>query len=555
MKQNQAATANKGGFRERVRALTRQRRFRYGALATTLTAAVIALVVVVNVLFTAMTSNYRWYVDMTSSTGGEGLFTLSEPTVTAIEAVKETTRYEIIFCAEEDMAKSSQKGFYVWNCADAFAHSVDNVTLRYLDVSNPNDLAYFRADKDPSSTTVIVAAYDKDAPVGSQPNSFRRISYDSFFTSDPESGDVYAFDGEYKLALTLLGLSTTKPLVYFVTGHGEQNDEETPLYQLFLDAGYVVKVVDLTRDNLDSDSAVLVINNPQKDIGAYNRTDEEGNPYTVDEVSKIITFLRSHRGNLVVFADFYKYKLPNLQELMSQYGVGVYTDGYVEQDSSLTEDKRTLVAKYPMNQNNTSYGVLPTDKNISTIVKNACGLYISPAHAGQMQDGDGQYTDDYSFLGGPAGGTASTVVSPVLWSDSNATIAGANRAQHILMAMAVTNHYPSEADDASEWTNAETHSFALFCGSGEFMSEAFYDGKESNRYGNRDILYTLFLSISSNSGSIKSLPSNTALKLLPDESLDITVSQADVWTVVCTALLPLAVSICGIVVYVRRKHL
>jgi hypothetical protein len=115
MKQNQAATANKGGFRERVRALTRQRRFRYGALATTLTAAVIALVVVVNVLFTAMTSNYRWYVDMTSSTGGEGLFTLSEPTVTAIEAVKETTRYEIIFCAEEDVAKSAIKGFYVWN--------------------------------------------------------------------------------------------------------------------------------------------------------------------------------------------------------------------------------------------------------------------------------------------------------------------------------------------------------------------------------------------------------------------------------------------------------
>ncbi len=556
MKQNQQQNAaKKGGIKAFLAGLSRQRRFRYGALATALTAAAIAVVIAINVLFSALATGYRWYVDMTGTDGADGLFTISEETVAALEGVKDTTRYEIIFCAEKDMVNSTAKGYYVWNCADEFAKEVENITLRYLDVSNPNDLAYFRADSDPSSTTVIVAAYDKDAPAGAQPNSFRRLSYDNFFTSDTTSGEIFAFDGEYKFALTLLGLSTVKPSVYFVTGHGENNDEQTPLYQLFLDAGYVVSVVDLTRDSINTDSAVLVINNPKKDIGAYERSDEEGNPYTVDEVSKIITFLRSHRGNLVVFADFYKYKLPNLQELMSQYGIGVYTEGYVEQANSLTEDHRTLVATYPTNADNTSAGVLPSDKNISTIVKNACGLYVDTAHAGQMQDSEGGYTDDYNFLGGPAGGGATTVISPVLWSDSSATIAGANQKRHILMAMAVNTHYPSDADNASEWTNTENHSFALFCGSSEFMTEAFYDGKESNRYANRDILNTLFLSIAMNSGSVKALPSDTSLKILPSQALDITVRAADVWTVVCTALLPLAVSVCGIVVYVRRKHL
>ncbi len=525
--------------------LTHRRSFRHGSLAVALSAIVIALVLVVNILFGLLATNFRWYVDMTGQGEGLGLYTISEPTIAAVEAVKDTTRYEIIFCAEEDMVKANDMGKYVWHCADAFAQKTENLELRYLDVANPNDMEYFRVDSSPSATTVIVAAYDKDAQVGAQPNSFRRLNYNSFFTSDPQTGKIFAFDGEYKLAVTLLGLSSTKPQVYFTTGHGEDNGEESGLYQLFLDAGYVVSVVDLTRDALTAESGVLVINQPKKDIGAY-KDDREGpdGPVAGDEAYKIEKFLNEKRGSIMVFADFVEYSLPNLQEVIAQRGIGVYTQGYVKDSSSLTEDGFSILAKYPTNENNVSYELLPSNDNIYTIVPNACGLYRSAVSGTAIAE-----SDDFEWTDG---GGRVHVTSPVLLSGDRATIAGENQKQHALMMMTVTNHYPSEAGDASEWTDVETHSFAVVCGSAEYAKSVLLN---SNHYYNRDILYNMLLSISSKSGSLKNLPADTELKLLSDESLNISVKQADAWTVVCVAILPAIATVCGIVVYVRRKHL
>ena len=50
------------------------RKFKYGTTATVFTIAFIAIVVVFNVIFTALANKYMWYVDMT----GEQVFTLSE---------------------------------------------------------------------------------------------------------------------------------------------------------------------------------------------------------------------------------------------------------------------------------------------------------------------------------------------------------------------------------------------------------------------------------------------------------------------------------------------
>ena len=50
------------------------KKLRYGGLSIGLTAVIVAAVVLVNVLFYALATNNRWYIDMTS----ESLFTLSD---------------------------------------------------------------------------------------------------------------------------------------------------------------------------------------------------------------------------------------------------------------------------------------------------------------------------------------------------------------------------------------------------------------------------------------------------------------------------------------------
>ena len=45
----------------------KNRNLKYGGVAVALTAAFIAIVVVVNVIFTALSAKFNWYTDLTSA--------------------------------------------------------------------------------------------------------------------------------------------------------------------------------------------------------------------------------------------------------------------------------------------------------------------------------------------------------------------------------------------------------------------------------------------------------------------------------------------------------
>ena len=52
----------------------RSRKFKYGSVATAFTVAFVAIVVIFNIIFSALAQKYMWYIDMTK----EQVFTLSE---------------------------------------------------------------------------------------------------------------------------------------------------------------------------------------------------------------------------------------------------------------------------------------------------------------------------------------------------------------------------------------------------------------------------------------------------------------------------------------------
>ena len=51
------------------------------------------------------------------------------------------------------------------------------------------------------------------------------------------------------------------------------------------------------------------------------------------------------------------------------------------------------------------------------------------------------------------------------------------------------------------------------------------------------------------------VPVDLDFKTFDDNSLDITTAESTRWTIIYTLLLPVAVAICGIVVFVMRRHL
>ncbi len=532
------------GSSSRLKAYFGARRFRYGSAAAALTAALIAVVILLNVLFGFLANQFRWYADMTEY----DVYGVSDTSVNAIAAVP--SRFEIIFCTASDKVNNTTLGRYVQECAKNYDDKLNNVSLRYLNTANPAEFEDFTTDSGqtmPDANSVIIAAYPTDSEEGAKPSSFRKLSFESFFTADPDTSTIYAFDGEYKFTVTMLGLTGEKPTVYFSDGHGEDNAEDTVLYQLFEDAGYAVKVIDLTREVLTDDGAVLVIADPKKDFGAWmdDRDNQDGTTTPGDEVSRVTNFMNDYRGNLIVFADPVKYDLPNLTELVELRGVSfVDTDSYLTDSSSSIADANDsaqwLLANYPANENNISHGVLPGNLSLKTVVPQACPVYVSGASAYPIEE-----RDDYQWT---TTGQVHTI-SPVLLSTDKAKLDGNAVGTQWLMSLTVTPFYEKGSSD--NFINAEYNAYTLVCGAPGYLDGAYL---QSNAYANRDVLYSLLLGIASHNGSLENMP-ELSMKNLTDEALTITTQQADVWTWVCVGILPLAAAVCGIVVYVRRKHL
>lgn len=68
------------------------RKFKYGTVSVLLTVVVIAAVIVLNVVFTALSSRYGWYVDMTQT----DIFSMSDSTIDLLKDLDAS--YKIIFC-------------------------------------------------------------------------------------------------------------------------------------------------------------------------------------------------------------------------------------------------------------------------------------------------------------------------------------------------------------------------------------------------------------------------------------------------------------------------
>ena len=239
--------------------VNKHRRLKYGAFAVGLTAAVVALIVIVNAVFSALAAKFLWYADMSR----EKLYTISQESIDLLDDYRETNEFHIsiVFCSLEDKVKESYHSNLVLNLAKQYAEEFDFVSVEYVDIINhPEQVDKYLSTSlaRPKTTSVIITD-------GSES---RLLSIESFYTFDSETGNIFAFNGEYKITAAILQMCGDDPLAYFVTGHGEDIDGSV-MWSLFEDAGFRVEKIDLSKETIDSTAMVVVINNPKYDyLGA-----------------------------------------------------------------------------------------------------------------------------------------------------------------------------------------------------------------------------------------------------------------------------------------------
>jgi len=496
-----------------MNSFTQSRKFKYGSVATAFTIAFIAIVVIFNIIFTALANKYMWYIDMTE----EQTYTLSEEAKEIMSDITEDVT--IVFASDPDVLMNGTNSSYlryIYTTALQLEEAFPNVHVEAVNVlKNPS---YFREYYTTAATDI-----DTDSIVVTSGSEVRVFAAEAFFVFNDisDASTVWAYDGEEAFLSGIMQVTQTDtPIVAFTTEHGEDLVAATPLANLFVDNGFTIEIADLTKDTLDSDCRILVIYNPMYDFLGMEAEEESGN-----EIAKIDKFLDEY-GCLLVFCDAeYTENLTNLNEYLEEWGISYTADTYIQDaDHSMTIDNYSIIAEYQ--QSSTLGGSLYKDLNSlltppKAIIRNSAPIDILWESGGGL--------------------SGSRMVSPVLKSYSTSQL--------------VENGTPTETGSYNMVTlsqesvienNEYFYSYVFAFGSPTFANQNYI---ESNAYANEDILSAAMLA----TGRERVLAALT-LKPFDDNKITITKKEANNWMFAMTLALPVVLAGCGAFVVIRRKH-
>ncbi len=491
---------------------TQSRKFKYGSMATAFTIGFIAIVVIFNIIFTALASRYNWYIDMTS----EQVFTLSDEAKEIMSDI--TNEVKIIFASEPDVLMTGSDSAYmryVYTTAKQLEESFANITVECVNVlKHPS---YFREYYNTTNTDI-----DSDSVVVVSGSEIRIFAAEAFFTFDENYENVWAYNGEYKLISGIMQVTQTDtPIVAFTTEHGESLSDNGAgnLATLFADNGFEVQSVNLANETLDDDCRILVIYNPRYDfIGSEADADQ------FNEIQKIDDFLDDY-GCLLVFAEpAYVDNLTNLNEFLEEWGISYVGDTYIrDKDHAMTVDGYGIVTEY---QSDTLGASIYSELSKLSTPPKAMIYKSMPIDILWESGGDLSGSRDVSAVL-KSHDTSELVVDGAVTEVGSYNVMTISRETRI-----VDNEY--------------YYSYVIASGSPTFSDGAYV---VSNAYANKDVL----------SAAMKAVGRERVLAVLDfkpfdDDDITITTDEANHWTAAMTLVIPVIVAACGIYVVTRRKH-
>lgn len=484
------------------------RKFKFGGVWVATTVAVIAIIIALNAVFTALANRYALYLDLTQAQ----YYDISDATEELLGDIEDEIK--IIFCTPLDKLSDNSYSAMIYTLAKNYAAKFDNISIEYLDwrteTERANDYMKRMANAAIDDKTIIVDCPGKSA---------RRLTWDSMLVYDSD-GILYGFKGEVQFTSAILQTTGERPIVAFTTNHSEDITGANALMALFENAGYEVRQINLSTDSIPENTSILVTFNPKNDfIGT------EG----MNEFEKIDDYTAGC-GNLMVFlSSTGRSELPELYSYLKE-------NWYINVDYGTVKDS----ADYALSIDGTNISATfgedegPSSSLVQHILENnQSAPTVSMEYSVALSvDAGGDDTSGEFY----ASHVLTTSENGEFYKDGVLSETGKFGLMTLSSRMTIVN-------------NEQRDAHVLVSGSSEFAN---YDNLEVNfsKYANSDILYAAMLAM----GKDK-VPDAIDIKQFDDSSLDLTVAAANNWTIVFAVVIPAVLLIAGVVVYLRRKHL
>lgn len=322
-------------------------KFKHGSLSVVFTAIFIAVVIVINILVSALTDRFpSMNIDLTN----EGLNTLSEEALEVAKGVEnETTIY--IIGAEDTIRSDGVYSSYglqysqVANLADRLAEANSKISVQFIDPDrNPSFISQY-SDDALSSGKVLVKSEKR----------YKVLTVTDMFSisQDSDTGDYLYYsmvDGALANALYLVNLDDV-PVVALATGHGEMLSSAqstiSSLTGLLEDNNFIIEEFDMLTEEIPEDTSIIFIGTPTTD-------------YTTEEIAKLEAFINDPEmasSRSLYFTCFPTQNwdsMPNLKSFLNEWGLNPTVGLIQESDSSRYLSTGTGQAAY-IKANTTDY--------------------------------------------------------------------------------------------------------------------------------------------------------------------------------------------------------
>lgn len=288
-----------------------------GGFSTIMVILAIAIVVVLNVIASAVETKAGLKIDLTSNK----IYSLSAKTESIVRNIKDEL---IIYSFANDYTQDNLIG----KTLERYAALSGNVTLKVVDPAK--DVALARRF---SGDTLTIT--DKTVVLSDSENKFFRvIPYSDMYYTDTENNVTYwVLEQKLTSAFMFMDSGREQTNAYFLTGHGElvtdpaYADASASLQARLEEENYKVGTIDLAMNDLRSGDILIVIG-PASDISEEDR-------------DKVIKFLDAN-GKALFFLDPSRGGLKNFEAILDHYMIKFKNEMVYEQQSSMHTERSSF---------------------------------------------------------------------------------------------------------------------------------------------------------------------------------------------------------------------
>ena len=279
-------------------------RFNHTIGALVITAVVLVATILLNVVVSLMSDKLPGMsIDLTS----KGAFQLSETSIKLAQNVKKDLKITFLDDKQSYRSKASSNKYYaqVMAIAEEYGKYNNKISAEYISiVDNPNFENKYPQET-LSADNIIVSCGDKYR-ILDQYDIFNVKSYYSTYSYIASSKAEEAFDG------AILSVTSTESTKLAIV---EDNSTEDFTYfkNILEQNNYELVSVKLEQEDIPKDAKMLIVFTPEKD---FSKT----------AAKKIRTYLENNKEygkNMLYIPSSKTYKTPNLDEVLSDWGITV----------------------------------------------------------------------------------------------------------------------------------------------------------------------------------------------------------------------------------------